>query len=242
MDKEKIGFKRDIFLSNRLLFVLLWMLGHDLGWGLYMIIGMLHTDFWDGDSTWLMELGLSLGIITSLTQYWLIRWHFGRHIRAWISPSIIAWIVAAYILFPASIDYMDENTLSGSAIWALSLYLPATLVQALLLRKHVQHAWLWILASVVGSSLFALVVNSLQSMNVIWATAIGTGVYGGVTALTLVCMFMLSKIPIKHELSASSYEHLHDDTDDDLYEETFRESDGTNLSLQESKQGLVGKV
>ena len=184
---EKAKLKKGQSKRNKFAFLVMWLTGHMLAWLPFIaFVDWLNPRL--NDMTGFVAMGLIVGGITSLTQYLLIRWQFRRNLRLWIPLSVIAWLVATLVVIQPLVN------LSGSQIdvtlQAMALFTPAAIVQAFLLRKQVQQAWLWLMASVAGTTTFALPIVFDYGEN--WTILAGYGLYAGTLALTLLWLFGMS--------------------------------------------------
>lgn len=202
-EKEKL--KKGHPNRNKFAFIIMWLMGHMLAFGAFIPIVAWANAIFD-DTGFVTILALVVGGITSLTQYLLIRWQFGRNIKWWIPLSIIAWLISAFTIFQ-----VVENLSSSQfdiTLQALALFTPPALVQTFLLRKQVQQAWLWLLASVAGTTTFALPIAFAYGED--WTILVGYGLYASATALTLLWLFGMSGIPIKQEAKDKTHNQLTD--------------------------------
>ncbi len=198
--------------SKKYSFLILWLIGHALAWAAYFSSqGMFNVD-------WIWTIALGLGGVTSLVQYLLIRWQFGRNIKWWLPLSILTWLFAAFFPFDASLQLGDSQI--GITIQALALFAPAALIQAFLLRKHVQNSWLWLLASITGTTTFALSVAALNWIPL--SGYLGYGVYASTTALTLLWLFGMSQQEMSEVSQSASYKRLTDSDEQEEYEELYQ--------------------
>lgn len=229
MNSEKSKVKKGQARGNRWLFVLLWIVGHALAWGVFSMVQMIPGFAEINLTEILLAMGLVVGGITSLTQYLLIRWQFGRNIKWWMPISLIAWVFAILTPFQASLRMGDTQFEVTAQL--LALYVPIAVVQMVLLRKHVRQSWLWLVATLAGSSVFALSLISLQEV-LLWAPFVAFGAYASITALSLLWLFGMSKPEVQQSISASSYERLSDETDEIANEDV--EYDVKKVYQQES--------
>ena len=226
MDIEKSKLKKRPTSHNQILFILLWIIGHLIAWSVFtaglFIPGFLGSD---GNSPHVMTIAFILGALTSTIQYLLIRWQFGRDIKWWIPISFIAW---GFGIFACQAIFDMANTQFGLMMKMLALYTPATLVQILLLRKHVQQSWLWLLGTFAGASVFALSVRSLHLRGTLLAFSIGVGLYAGTKVLTLIWLFSTSKTSLQQQKLASAYKQY----EDGASMASFEEDDLSETKLQ----------
>jgi|GEM_PF-2685341 len=212
---QKTKHKKGISRHNKFIFLVLWFIGHLLAWGglwLFVVSPLFMEDF--GNNVQFGFLGFIVGGITSLVQYSLIRWQFGRNIKWWIPLSILAWIFASIISFQASGSLTTDYNNVVVSISALALYLPPVIVQYFLLRKHIRQAWLWIIGSIAASTIFALLINGE-----VWQIFAGFGLYSIVTGSTLLLLFGMSKASVQQKMADTAHERLQDSTNDDSQEQ-----------------------
>lgn len=202
-EKEKL--KKGQPKRNKFVFLVLWLFGHVLAWIPFITTAeWLDSNF--NDIVLFAVMGLTVGGITSLTQYFLIRYQFGRNLKWWIPLSVVAWLFATLILIQAVINRGDSQF--DIIMQALALFTPTALVQTFLLRKQVQQAWLWLLASVTGTTIFALPIAFDYGEN--WTILAGYGLYASATALTLLWLFGMSGIQIKQKIKDKTHSQLTD--------------------------------
>ena len=210
---EKTKLKKGHPKRNKFAFIILWLLGHVLAWIPFItVVDWLDSSF--NDTIFFAFMGLTVGGITSLTQYLLIRRHFGRNLRWWMPLSIIAWLFAVLVVFQ-TVAY-SGNSQFEITLQALALFTPAAIVQAFLLRKQIQQAWLWLLASIAGTTTFVLPIMFDFGEN--WTILAGYGLYASATALTLLWLFGMSGVQIKQEAKDKTHHRLVDS--DSTYEDS----------------------
>lgn len=208
-EKEKL--KKGHPKRNKFAFIVMWLIGHMLAFGAFIPIVEWANSVFE-ETGFLTVLALVVGGISSLTQYLLIRRQFGRNLKWWIPLSMIGWLIATLIIFP-----LVENLSSSRfdiTIQALVLFLPAALIQTFLLRKQVQQAWLWLLASVAGTTTFALPIAFAYGED--WTILAGYGLYASATALTLLWLFGMSGVQIKQEAKDGTHNQLTDSETTDV--------------------------
>lgn len=190
MSETKAKPKKAPARGNKFAFSILWLIGHVAAWGAFIPIADVVDGFPRNDFLFFTLLAIVVGGITSSVQYALMRWQFGRNIKAWIPTSIVAWLLATLVVVQPIVNLgLDQLEIT---LQALALYLPATIFQTILLRRHVQQAWLWLLASVAGSFAFALpIANDGGDMSVL----LGYGFYAMTMAITLIYLFGMSQNP-----------------------------------------------
>ncbi|MEM9953881.1 MAG: hypothetical protein AAF846_19885 [Chloroflexota bacterium] len=212
MQAEKL--KKSPPKRNRLLFMTLWILGHGLAW---LPFFMVSNSGGAGDELGLVVwVGGFIGGITSLTQYALIRWYFGRNLKWWLPLSLVAWIGAAIFPFVYLVDELPFNQI-GLTLQMLSLATPAAIVQAFLLRKHVRQAWLWVLATITGLIVFSLSVTTLNDLffdTDFIIAAVSYGLFALTTASTLLWLFGMSQQANKMKNIADAETRLADTSSD----------------------------
>src|SRR5690606_27888610 len=91
-----------------------------------------------------------IGGRSSLIQYILIWWMFGRNLKWWLFLSLIAWMLPPVLGF-----YVETQSIIGLIAFLFVLNMPSTLIQVLLLRNYVWHSRIWLFANIIGFLIFA---------------------------------------------------------------------------------------
>jgi hypothetical protein len=193
---------------NRYSFLGLWVAAFLLGWLSYFIIGYQPNNNLIGGAI----VGLIIGIPTASVQKLSLYLHFGRVFRWWIRLNVLAWILGGMSITFVMKSGVDGETQFLLMLQVLSLMLIPSLAQAWILRKHVQHVWLWILSAIAGSSVFAGILGQFGNNEIVAFLAFGT--YAVVMALTLLWLFgMQSKENKLKNIQDTS--RLTDETEDE---------------------------
>ncbi|GAB5493371.1 MAG: hypothetical protein Phog2KO_35860 [Phototrophicaceae bacterium] len=110
-------------------------------------------------------IGLAFGWFAGWVQQWSIHKHFGLYVEGWrtisaIMTGIILVISQLFIIwFIRNFVAIYQNPISYSIFWSL-LYIvtlgAASIGQTILLRKHVQHSWLYLLSPLIAGITFGL--------------------------------------------------------------------------------------
>jgi hypothetical protein len=103
-----------------------------------------------------MLMALLFGLILPVAQTTLIRRHFGIRIRQWVMMSVIGWLVGGFFAYYAESVRYPAFTMDGFVLSLLAFWMPAVLLQAMLLRRGVKQWWLWIVMNLIGVLLFAV--------------------------------------------------------------------------------------
>src|SRR5689334_10873425 len=98
-----------------------------------------------------MLLGAVIGIPTAWRQKLSLYLHFGRWFRGWLRANTIAWILGGVSIMAVMNLGFYRSEQPDILIQILSLMLPPTLAQIWVLRRHVQNAWLMLLAAIAGT-------------------------------------------------------------------------------------------
>src|SRR5688572_13882529 len=101
-------------------------------------------------------MALLYGIILSLAQRTLIRRHFGIRVRQWFMMSLAGWLVGGFFAYYAESIRYPAFTFDGFLLSLIAFWMPAVLLQSLLLRRGVKQWWLWIVMNLIGVLLFAV--------------------------------------------------------------------------------------
>lgn len=149
-------------------FLLIWIVTH---------IGALLAAWWIIDSmgrfnpldaTNAMLMGLGMGIPVAVVQYLVIRKLIHVDLRYWLPMSAIGWLMSGIVLHLTSTEFPIEISLQILIFFLI----PATL-QSVILRQHIQNAWLWMLANAVGGIVLAFPITTTRSIEAIVLTAGG---------------------------------------------------------------------
>jgi hypothetical protein len=112
-------------------------------------------------------MALLFGSILSLAQRTLIRRHFGVRIRQWFMLSLAGWLVGGFFAYYAESVRYPAFTIDGFLLSLVAFWMPAVLLQAMLLRRGVKQWWLWIVMNLVGVLLFAVTYWLLDGTQVL---------------------------------------------------------------------------
>jgi len=112
-------------------------------------------------------MALLYGSILSLAQRTLIRRHFGVRIRQWFIMSLAGWLVGGFFAYYAESVRYPAFTIDGFLLSLVAFWMPAVLLQAMLLRRGVKQWWLWIVMNLVGVPLFAVTYWLLDGTQVL---------------------------------------------------------------------------
>ena len=101
-------------------------------------------------------MALLFGIILPLAQITFISRHFGLRLPQWFRMSLAGWIVGGFFAYYVESIRYPAFTLDGFLLSLVAFWMPAVLLQAMLLRRSIKQWWLWIVMNLVGLLLFAL--------------------------------------------------------------------------------------
>lgn len=139
---------------------LLWVGASLLGAGLaggitYLLI--FHPAVIDEDRWAAFVFVPAFGILTGLAQAAVLsRW--GRHAFWWVAVTLIGWLLA-YVSIVALGSLLPPARLGSTATTLIILGASTGIIQWMMMRQHFPSASLWILASVLGWALLALIVG-----------------------------------------------------------------------------------
>jgi hypothetical protein len=180
--------KHDMGL-NRWLYRILWTLAYAVAWGSAAFISMNNlVGQWFGiaDDWEPLLFSIPLAIVIGAVQYGLIRRAFALELRGWISMTILGWFVSGVL-----VTWITETyPYSEAQIVFVSYYLFPAIAQWWLLRKHIQTASLWILASVASALVFVVPMSFDTSTMMV---ALGGALQGLLLALVLEWLVTASK-------------------------------------------------
>ena len=171
---------------NKYGFLAMWIIAQVLGWFLFIFSQMSMAMYLFSPPLWMSGIiaGLIIGIPTALGQKAALYLHFGRWFGGWIRANVLAWVIGGMSIMLVS----EQFDISGSAqlgilIQVLSLMLPPTVAQLWVLRRYVQNVWLWLLAAIAASSVFAGLLGQIGEAQE--AAMLAFGMYSLVTGLSL---------------------------------------------------------
>jgi hypothetical protein len=148
-------------------------------------------------------MGLIIGIPTAIGQKLALYLHYGRWFKTWIRTNTIAWILGGLAITLLSMQFsLPRYGQFGLLAQVLSLMLPSTLAQIWVLRNHVQKTWLWLLAAVAATSVFAGVMGQNGSSNE--AAIPAFGLYSLVTGLSLLWIMGMQREEGKLKMDADT--------------------------------------
>jgi hypothetical protein len=173
---------------NKYGFLTMWIGAQVLGWLVLMLLANLifplfpesaFVDIFMG-----VLFGLMIGIPTAIGQKLALYLHYGRWFTTWIRANTVAWVLGGVAITFLSMQFrLPQFGQIGLLVQVLSLMLPSTLAQIWVLRNHVQRTWLWLLAAVAATSVFAGVMGQFGASNE--AAIPAFGLYSLVTGLSL---------------------------------------------------------
>ena len=170
----------------------MWVIGHVLTWGIMLLFYEVLASYFG--INYEFSVTLILSTLTSLTQYTLIWWMFGRNLKWWLSLSLIAWMLPPVLGF-----YVEPVTIINLIIFLLILYMPSTLIQVFLLIDYVRHSWIWLFANFIGSLTFVPFIEFANGDRTI--ILLGSAFYALITAFTLLLLFTKPKYAMRKQKS-----------------------------------------
>lgn len=193
MLKQKRKTKHPATSYNRVSFLIFWICGYAVSW---IIVQALESPIevlanrWNRDFFEVTFIVLLVGLITTVTQWVLMRHVLKLYIQHWLLVSLLGWALAALLFVPISLEIHTSNDNLEIIIVASAFFLPAIALQAGLLSQHVQRAWLWLLAGSTGTALFAMPIAMTDGGIIV--VAISYGLYALLMAVTIM---MLATMP-----------------------------------------------
>lgn len=164
-------------------FMSIWLAAHGVGWGIVFAI----WELWGrpfADWQWFLLVGLVPGMVIAATQRWLLRYAHRVNLKGWLLVSAIGWGLGGL-----SLSFIRET--DSMFIYLSGLFVLPALLQWLVLRRHLQNAWLWILAAVVSTALFT--IPSISNYDT-WQTILAaSGLQGAVTGMSLLWLLGVRK-------------------------------------------------
>ncbi len=153
--------------------------------------------------TWGAVMGLCVGIL----QKAVINRRLNLNVRGWRRVTLFGGIAGLVLLLFASNGvksiydafYLDIYRLKAQGIFQLIfgvlpfVFLPMMLSipQALILRRYVRSAWLWVLANAVGGFVFGMLVQGRSTGFADWVLAVVA--IGAITGFAL--LWLLHRLP-----------------------------------------------
>ena len=161
---------------------------HGLRYSLPIVGDMLYWLSQDGLwLTWLL-IGIGMGIITSISQAWLIRQRYGFVPRLWHLMTMIGWVIVGIIVF-ASIKYENPISSNETSIYLFfAWFATVPIVQTLSLWFHLRKAaFLWLFAA-IASGLISVIAYQVAPRydEFTFAHLYGTLAQTFLTAITLI--------------------------------------------------------
>lgn len=159
MRKEKL--KHGAFWPARTLpFIALWTGSYIITWlATYLLIAPLNIYSYLPGIQGVTFIIFFTTLLPALIQTQIVERFMDQSMRRWMLYTGIGAIASSYIVE----RIMTASRGSDDVLLVLGLMLPTTLIQAIWLHRRVHTAWLWVLASAVGSLLFALPIRNTTS-------------------------------------------------------------------------------
>jgi hypothetical protein len=196
---------------NSVIFAIFWALSYVIGAAAAYFLTFtlfeppLQTVPWWYTFGMIFTLLTTMGVVSSSIQRAALWLRFGRRLKWWQRTSIIGWWLGGLVIFGLSRLAASMNNPDLLFYWHpialfLELSIPLTVMQWLVLRRYVDRAWLYILASLASAITFAgLLMANNGSINFMgFFLSLGASSLG--IAYTLVWLFsMSSNIPSKQK-------------------------------------------
>jgi len=186
--------KNDIAKRHRLKttsFISIWLSAHVLGWwGIFWLFENINALANLPDLATAVLIGFVPGIVISLMQKYLLRYAFQTKLGGWLRVSLLGWILGGLAMF--GVTTFITGPFVGVAMFTMNLFVLPAVAQYFILRRHVNAAWLWVLAGLVSALAFAIPVEASQINNEFLGIILAGSLQGAVTGLTLLWLFVLS--------------------------------------------------
>lgn len=201
-------------------FLLVWMFGHVLSWGLVLGFGDIRALYWLPDLPAYVLIGLLMGGALGLVQKGLARFALGLPLRGWLRVSLVGWVLG-WLAYMGLSDVILGFW--GMPIWlqALPIFVIPGLLQWWILRRHVQRAAWWLAASAVSALTFGAMWDGSTTASGLGVYIAGAAAQGAVTGLVLLWLVGMTGLVPQPQRDVSRLT-VPDDVDvvhDDLYYE-----------------------
>lgn len=218
---------------NRWLFLALWILTHSFAWGgtFWLVDSINPSSDWEIILAFVIVLGIVPGSLLSVPQRWLMRRGLGLNINWWRRASIVAWGLGGILLW-GGVEIFDlDNSVLGII---LAWFSPLILAQYMLMRRHIQKAFLLALANLASLIVFIQFIDINSSPDT-WRFAGAGTLQGAVTGLTLLWLYgMAQQEKAKHKKAQddTKIKRLSDGNEESDYqlEEEAYSASSTSLS------------
>lgn len=151
---RKAKLKNDTFWQRQTLpFIALWTAIYVATWfGAWGLITRINIYRYLPGQYGLNFIVAFITLLPALIQVQLIERMMGQSMRRWMLYSLFGSGISMGILTVLTSILREESVIP----LALALMLPTTILQTIWLRRRVHSAWMWILASIVGSIIFSI--------------------------------------------------------------------------------------
>lgn len=172
--------------------------------------------------------GAVWGWFVGWVQQWSIRKHFGHDVKGWKTVSAILTAIIMMIMIPlimwtalnTPFIYKESNSypLIVSATF-MAIFGASGLGQAILLRKHVKHSWLFFMSTLVGGIVYGLPIFGNAS------SIIAQIAQYSVTAFAILWLFQMSGTMDAMQSEDEALERLTDSETDEAYDDYHGEDE-----------------
>ncbi len=172
--------------------------------------------------------GGAVGWFSGWVQQWSIRKTFGHHVKGWRTISAILTAISlsfvgsliGYLAIAQPLLFENQESITYTAIVAatfMSIFGAAGLGQAILLRQHIKHSWLFFLSTLVGGLIFGLpLLGDATYLTVQIAQY-------SVTAFAILWLFGMSGTMDAMQSQDDAIQRLSDVESDDAYGDEYEE-------------------
>jgi hypothetical protein len=145
----------------------------------------------------IITLITTMGVVSSSIQRFVMWLRFGRRLTGWRRTSIIGWWLGGLVFLAVSRLFAYLNIPDFDWFWlvvpqAIGMLTPLALIQWLVLRRQVDRAWLYVLASVSSATILATLIVGFREIINLLGMSLVLGAQALVMAYTLVWLFSMS--------------------------------------------------
>jgi hypothetical protein len=195
--------KKSPMRINSVIFAILWALSYLFGAGAAYFLTFTLFEPPLQEVPWWYTFGMiftlltTMGIVSSSMQRFAMWLRFGRRLTWWRRTSVIGWWMGGLLTVGLSRLYFASeiptlNWLGHPVTLILALSTPWIVMQWLVLRRHVDRAWLYILTSLSGSTVFGSLLISMNDGLNFFGMSLALGGSAVIIAYTLVWLFSMS--------------------------------------------------
>ena len=154
--------------------------------------------------------GLVLGALVSTSQHVAIRMSFGEWFEGWWRVGVMGWTLGMVaVLGTASLTQGMSDTIAN-ALQAMILVGTPAVLQWTVLRRYVDQAWVWVLASFTGSNLFSFPISNLPGLA---GAVVAIATYALVTGIIMLWLYLSTAPPVARKINASDDTRLQQASD-----------------------------